>query len=440
MKELFLTALGIALFSRELNGNHFRVTMEKFIPFKMDAENVARLLIDLEKDPIDVNSTTLQQFHQLIKELVTTIDESIVIVQRHLHACLSAFDLGVKLRIEGPTAIKERLDQIRTNLPQYLPVTSKKELDELFKQVAVSYSRLKVQQESLKRDRMIIHAVNTADDLNSTFNLVSERVIEWYGLHFPELEELVRDHYQYLTLVANIGHRDNFNNENLSHLSEKRRELIISQARTSIGGDIHPQDLSQIQSYARIGLEMKRYQRQLENYIADLMEQVAPNIKALVGAVLGSKLIAKAGGLENLAKMPSSRIQVLGAEKAVFLHLRHGTKPPKHGLIYQDARIHGAPKYLRGKIARAVANKLAIAARLDYFSSGDRGEELARDLEDRIEQIKKQFPKPPKKKKAVETSKKRPSRRHLRKGKRSGKDHRRFKDRQKQKGRGRKKR
>ncbi len=437
LKELFLTALGIAIFSVDESvdeNNHEKFTVEKFIPFEMTEDEIAELLIELEKDNPDLASDSLQKFVRMIKpHLLLDKDKSFTITQRHLHSCLSKMDLGLDFQVGKPVGIKEKMEQLRASLSNILGLDSREDLEDRFRQVMVAYSRLKVQKESLRRDRMIIHAVNTVDDLTNMFNLVSERVVEWYGVHFPELEELVRDHYQYLSLVANIGQRDSFTPENLEHLSEKRREHIISQARASIGGEIHPIDLTQVQDHAQLGLEMKRYQRQLENYIDNLMEQVAPNIKALVGTMLGSKLIAKAGGLETLARMPSSRIQVLGAEKAVFLHLRHGSKPPKHGLIYQDARIHGAPKYLRGKIARAIANKLAVAARLDYFSSVDRSEELIRGLEERIEQIKKQFPKPPKKKKEQPTSKKPSQRRRFSRPRRSGKEHRRFKARQKQK-------
>ncbi|MEM2538507.1 MAG: C/D box methylation guide ribonucleoprotein complex aNOP56 subunit, partial [Candidatus Methanomethylicia archaeon] len=92
-----------------------------------------------------------------------------------------------------------------------------------------------------------------------------------------------------------------------------------------------------------------------------------------------------------------STIQVLGAEKALFRALRTGTKPPKHGVIFQCQEIHGAPKWQRGKIARALAGKLSIAAKVDAFSGVYIGEELKKDLYKRIEEIKKLYPKPTKK-------------------------------------------
>jgi nucleolar protein 56 len=125
------------------------------------------------------------------------------------------------------------------------------------------------------------------------------------------------------------------------------------------------------------------------------MEEVAPNIKTLTGSLLGARLIAIAGGLTNLAKRPASTIQVLGAEKALFRSLKTGTRPPKHGIIFQHAYLHDAKRWHRGKIARALAGKLAIAARIDAFGGRCAGEELKANLEKRIEEIREKYVEPP---------------------------------------------
>jgi len=122
---------------------------------------------------------------------------------------------------------------------------------------------------------------------------------------------------------------------------------------------------------------------------------------------LGARLIALAGGLTNLAKLPASTVQVLGAEKALFRSLRTGARPPKHGIFFQHSLIHGAKRWQRGKIARALAGKLAIAARIDAFSGKYAGETLKGDLEKRVEEIKEKYEDPPPKK---WTAKKRPRR------------------------------
>lgn len=135
--------------------------------------------------------------------------------------------------------------------------------------------------------------------------------------------------------------------------------------------------------------------QELETYLEKTMEEVAPNTKALVGPLVGARLIAFAGGLTNLARKPASTIQVLGAEKALFRSLKTGARPPKHGLIFQDTLLHDAKRWQRGKIARALAGKLAIAARADAFGGRHISDELKTHLEKRIKEIQEKYAEPP---------------------------------------------
>ncbi len=148
------------------------------------------------------------------------------------------------------------------------------------------------------------------------------------------------------------------------------------------------------------------------------MKEVAPNITALVGPLLGARLLSLAGGLDELARLPASTIQVLGAEKALFRALRTGGKPPKHGVIFQYPDIHRSPRWQRGKIARALAAKLAIAAKVDAFTGRYIGDVLVQQLRKRIEEIKKLYAKPPVRKKRVEERAAPPRRRGPRRRKR----------------------
>ncbi|MEM4706946.1 MAG: hypothetical protein QXW27_05340, partial [Candidatus Methanomethylicaceae archaeon] len=134
-----------------------------------------------------------------------------------------------------------------------------------------------------------------------------------------------------------------------------------------------------------------------EKYIDEVMKEVAPNVRELVGSILGARLIALSGGLEALAKKPASTIQVLGAEKALFRALRTGARPPKHGIIFQSPLIHSSPKWQRGKIARTLAGKLSIAARVDAFGGAFIANKLKKELEERISEIKKKYAVPTKK-------------------------------------------
>jgi nucleolar protein 56 len=125
----------------------------------------------------------------------------------------------------------------------------------------------------------------------------------------------------------------------------------------------------------------------LERYVERVAPEVAPNLAAMAGPVLAARLVALAGGLEDLARMPSSTVQVLGAEDALFAHLRGNAPSPKHGVIYTHEYVRGTRREKRGSAARAVAGKLTIAARVDHYS-GDRRPQLDAELDERIHQIR----------------------------------------------------
>jgi nucleolar protein 56 len=166
---------------------------------------------------------------------------------------------------------------------------------------------------------------------------------------------------------------------------------VVEAARNSVGGEMDEKDLKQIKELAYIILQLIALRGRLIDYLEDCIRKEAPNLTGLVGPIIGAKLIAKAGGLEKLAKMPASTIQVLGAEKALFRAIRSGGKPPKHGIIFQHTLIHQAPRKMRGKIARALAAKLAIAARIDYYTKEDISEKLSEELAERIKEIRSTY-------------------------------------------------
>lgn len=290
--------------------------------------------------------------------------------------------------------LRSKMAQIALNLGF---IENEQEFNQWVHQVSIELTKLKVREAIEKRDLMVVQAIQTIDDIDKTTNLFIGRIREWYGLHFPELNKLVERHETYARIVLKIGQRENLSLERLKELEipEAKVEKILKKAKVSMGASLREQDVEQIQAMCKITLELYERRKQLEKYVEEVMEEVAPNIKALAGALLGARLIALAGGLENLAKMPASTIQVLGAEKALFRALRTGTRPPKHGIIFQHAYIREAKKWQRGKIARAFAGKLAIAARTDAYSGKFVGDELKSDLEKRIEEIREKYAEPP---------------------------------------------
>ena len=132
----------------------------------------------------------------------------------------------------------------------------------------------------------------------------------------------------------------------------------------------------------------------MEDHVEEQMKTIAPNVSAILGTAVGARILAKAGSLKKLACMPASTIQVIGAEKALFRSLKTGSQPPKHGLLFQHALVHAAPRWQRGKIARAVAAKAAIAARVDVYGGG-LNKTLLDKLNIRVDEIDKKYQEPP---------------------------------------------
>ena len=258
-------------------------------------------------------------------------------------------------------------------------------------------AKLRVKGAVEQRDLIVAQAIQTLDDLDRTVNLFMGRLREWYGVHFPELDRLIEKHETYARLVLNLGERENFTIESLekADIPKAKAEAAAEVAETSMGADIAKTDLSPIQTLAKNVLQLYDLRQSMESYLDKTMEEVAPNTKAMVGSLLGARLIAIAGSLRNLAMRPASTIQVLGAEKALFRSLKTGARPPKHGLIFQAAILHDAKRWQRGKIARALAGKLSIAVRADAFGGRYIGDRLKADLDRRIEEIKEKYKEPP---------------------------------------------
>ncbi|MBX5327028.1 MAG: C/D box methylation guide ribonucleoprotein complex aNOP56 subunit [Candidatus Bathyarchaeia archaeon] len=276
-------------------------------------------------------------------------------------------------------------------------VRTSDEFRDWVRDVSVALTKRRVRVAVEKRDLMVAQVILSIDDLDKTVNLFMSRIREWYGLHFPELDGLLERHETYARLVLNLGARENFTLENLEKegLPRDKAQQIANAATSSMGAAVREDDMKQVKELCKTTLGLYEVRQALEAHIDSAMSEVAPNITAVVGSLLGARLIAVAGGLTNLAKMPASTIQVLGAEKALFRALKTGARPPKHGLLFQHASIHEAARWQRGKVARALAGKIAIAARIDAYGGKYVGDELKADLERRIKGIHEKYVEPP---------------------------------------------
>jgi len=200
-------------------------------------------------------------------------------------------------------------------------------------------------------DQQLAHAVRAMDDCARTANELAERLAEWAGARFA----LDASGIEYARQVA---HRDP---------ADPTEERIVALA-------------------SRVA-NLADERDALRAHVEQQAQALAPNLSAIAGPVLAARLIALAGGLESLAKKPSGTIQVLGAEDALFAHLSGRAPSPKHGIIFTHEYVRGTAKDERGSAARALAGKLAIAARVDHYS-GERKPEIDAELEERIQRIR----------------------------------------------------
>ncbi|WP_440771301.1 NOP5/NOP56 family protein [Natronorubrum sp. DTA28] len=222
---------------------------------------------------------------------------------------------------------------------------------DLLHEATMHATRQEVAEREQADDRQLVHAVRAMDDCTRTANELAERLAEWAGTVDPDAGTGV----DYARELA-TRERD----------PEPGQEPLVSLA----------------ERVAALADEADK----LQEYVERQAPTVAPNLSALAGPVLGARLISLAGGLEALAKKPSGTVQILGAEDALFAHLRGHAPSPKHGIIYTHDAVRGTHPDERGSAARAVAGKLAIAARVDHYS-GDVKPELEAELAERIETI-----------------------------------------------------
>ncbi|HJJ68888.1 MAG: RNA-processing protein [Methanocorpusculum sp.] len=202
-----------------------------------------------------------------------------------------------------------------------------------------------------EKDTDLLQMVRMLDELDEVINLLTERLTEWYQSTTPDS-------------------------------SRKYNKAASKKFIQTVAKSKNPS----MKQVAREILSLTNLRTQLMKDVSRKADEVIPNMSALVGGLVAARLVSRAGGLTLISRMAASSIQVLGAESALFSHIRAGTPSPKHGLIFQHRRVHNAPRDVRGKLARILASKLAIAARLDAFR-GELDEAFLADANEKIDKI-----------------------------------------------------
>ncbi len=391
----------VGIFALDETGNTLN-----FIDFNGDNEKVIEFYKTLDSEQI------LNKYKEFISDLKNSGFDEFIFDNKKMETLTSQkLEVSTELNITSLEFKNFRLNLI-DQLKKVGIIVSNSELLDRYKKINEELVKKKVSEVGGQNDIIIIQTNETLDIIKKSLSLFIARLREWYGLHFPELTDRVIDDNILITkLISSLGHRDNYTLDNLKqnfNLKEKRVLNLYKQAINSMGAEI---DLEIVKAYANQILSLNSYIEELERYLDDLMEKTAPNLRAIVGSLIGAKLISKAGGLKKLAYMPASRIQLLGAEKALYRFLRTGEKRPKHGLIFQWNQIRSAKPYQRGKIARVVAGKLGLSAKVDFFSGEFIGDRLSQEIEEKIKEIEEKYPNPPKKVDTIKSKKKKSKKR-----------------------------
>jgi len=237
-----------------------------------------------------------------------------------------------------------------------------------------------------RKDLQIMQAVRSLDDIDQAKSLLFTRLAEWFKLNFPELD--VANEESYALIVAEFGSKEGLSKAKLVEMvGEIKGGEVFAQSKKSFGAPFDEADTAVIRAFASQIYSLFAARKVLEDYINQQAEKEMKNLSYILEPTIAARLMTTAGGLEKLALMPASTIQVIGAENALFKHIKSGTNPPKHGIIFQSAYVRGEPLERRGRIARALAAKLAIAAKGDFFSGNFIAEKLKADLDARVKEV-----------------------------------------------------
>jgi nucleolar protein 56 len=244
--------------------------------------------------------------------------------------------------------------------------------------------REEIREKALKRTRedisetdrvqLMVKAVKNMDQIKNSQSNEMEAFRDWYSLHFPELEAEIEED-EHLVKILSRG----VNREELDPFEEM--------AENSTGMALGEEDEKIIEKYVDSLGSRQKLIDEIGDYVEKIAKEEMPNVSVLLGPVLGARIVQLAGGLEELAKKPASTVQMFGAEKALFRHLREGGNPPKHGILFEHEFVSPLHADERGKMARFLANKTVIAARLDQYGDKEKGDELREECREKFEQL-----------------------------------------------------
>ncbi|KAM0235358.1 hypothetical protein ACHAPO_005643 [Fusarium lateritium] len=303
--------------------------------------------------------------NQLLDDLKSEKKASLAVADMKLGTAISNLP-GLNISPVSGSNTMDLFRGIRGQMANLIPGLLEENFDRMALGLSHSMSRHKLKFSADKVDSMIIQAIKLLDDLDKELNVYAMRTKEWYGWHFPEMAKILNDNLAYARVILAVGMRTNIADCDLSEILPEEIEVSMkAAAEISMGTEITDEDLENIKLLADQVIVYSNYRTQLSSYLESRMRAIAPNLTALVGYLVGARLIAHAGSLISLAKAPGSTVQILGAEKALFRALKTKHDTPKYGLIYHSSLIGQATGRNKGKIARMLSAKAALGLRVD---------------------------------------------------------------------------
>jgi len=297
--------------------------------------------------------------------------------------------ISKKLKIEqagGEKLATELMRGIRTQMESLIGDLDPSDARAMSLGLSHSLSRYKLKFSPDKVDTMIVQAISLLDDLDKELNTYAMRAREWYGWHFPELSRVIPENSLFAKTVKKMGVRTNALTTDFSAFLPEDMETEVKEvAQISMGTEISEEDISNIKQLCDQVISLTEYREQLFDYLKNRMTAIAPNLSTLVGELVGARLISHAGSLLSLAKHPASTVQILGAEKALFRALKTKMSTPKYGIIYHASLLGQTTPKNKGKIARLLGARAALAVRYDALSEGDTDDSVGRQGREKVE-------------------------------------------------------
>lgn len=239
-------------------------------------------------------------------------------------------------------------------------------------------------------DAVLVRTYKALEDLDANINLQCMRIREWYGFHFPELAHIIADNQTYLRTVIAIPSKDRISDEGLKGVvGEETVKRITEAAKISVGSEMTHDDIEKIQVVSKSVVREFEFKNELTAFITEGVRTAMPNTCSLVQCeLLVCRLLAHAGSLSVLAKVPASTIQIYGAEKAYFGAVKTKGNTPKYGLIYHAPTVMDSVQ--KGKVARILATLICLAVKVDYYGTDKGfGDELRTRLLKRVEAVER---------------------------------------------------